>query len=196
MLIWQWLWPVLLSPCVWRSSITAVRGRSLRRGKRRNQTLPPCRHPAPWLCPLPLRLRRRSTTATNQRPTPPPSSLRPTGLPATPPHRHHAGASAHTPSARPAPAAHCPSTCSTQRGCATAVAGSATGLCSSRTWNCPWTWPASTRSSTSSAPLPWGRWSPTVSALTSRCRQGAGRLIYTSNTDSVMSANTLNYYDI
>lgn len=136
------------------SSITAVRGRSLRRGKRRNQSLPACHRPGLWLCLLLLHLQHQSITATTLRPTPRPSSLRPTGLLATPPHHRRAGASAHTPFARPAPAAHCPSTCSTHRGCATAGAGSATGLCSSRTWNCPWTWPASTRSSISSAQSP------------------------------------------
>lgn len=136
------------------SSITAVRGRSLRRGKRSNQSLQPCLRPALWLCPLPLRLRRLSTLAKNRRPTPLPSSPRPMGLPASPPHRRSAGATAHTPSARPAPAARCLSTCSTLRGCATADAGSATGLCSSMTWICQWTWPASTTSSTSSAPSP------------------------------------------
>lgn len=129
------------------SSITAVRGRSLRRGKRRNLSSPPCRRLAPWLCRLLLRLRRQSNTVTSPRCTLPLSSLKPTAPSAT--HlrlRHHAGAIARMPSALPVPAAHYPSTCSTQRGCAMAVAGSATGLCSSRTWSCPWTWPASTRS--------------------------------------------------
>lgn len=136
------------------SSITAVRGRSLRRGKRRNQSLPPCHRPAPWLYPLPLHLRRQSTLAATRKPTPPLSSQRPTDQPATPPHHPCDGANALMHSAHPAPAAHCPSTCSIQSGCATVAAGSATGLCSSRTWNCPWTWPACTTSSTSSAPSP------------------------------------------
>lgn len=140
------------------SSITAVRGRSLRRGKRRNQSLPPCRRPAPWLCQLPLRPRHQITTAMNRRPTLPPSSPRPTGRPASPQRRHRAGASARMPSAHPAPAARCPFTCSTQSTCATAAAGSATGLFTRRTWNCPWTWPACTTSSISSAPAARGGW--------------------------------------
>lgn len=141
-------------PVIGRSSTTAVRGRSLRRGKRRNRTSPPCRRHAPWLYPLPLRPRHRSATVTRQSPTPPPSLRKPMGPLATRPHRRRAGASARTSSAPPAPAARCRSTCITQSGCATAAAGSATGLCSNRTWNCPWTWPPCTISSTSSAPSP------------------------------------------
>lgn len=125
-----------LSP---NSSITAVRGRSLKRGKRRNQSLPPCRRPAPWLCQLPLRRRHQITIVMNQRPTLPPSSLRPTGRLASPQRRHLAGASARTPSAHPALAARCPFTCSTPSTCAMVVAGSATELFTRRTWNCPWT---------------------------------------------------------
>lgn len=153
------------------SSTTAVRGRSLKRGKRRNQSLPPCRRPAPWLCQLPLRPQPQISTVTKQRPTLPPSSPRPTGRPASLPRRRLAGASARTPSARPAPAARCPSTCSTQSACAMAAAGSATGLCIRRTWNCPWTWPACTTSLTSSAPQARGGWSTTASAQ--MCRSAA-----------------------
>lgn len=154
------------------SSITAVRGRSQKRGKRRNQSLPPCRRPAPWLWQLPLRPRHQTATVANRRPTLPPSSPRPTGRPASLPSLRRAGASARTPSARPAPAARCPFTCSTRSACATATAGSATGLCTRRTWNCPWTWPACTTSSTWSAPPAPGGRSTTASAP--MCRSGGG----------------------
>lgn len=150
-----------LSP---NSSITAVRGRSLKRGKRRNQSLPPCRPPAPWLCQLPLRRRHQITIMMNQRTTLPPSSPRPTGRPASPRRRHHAGASARTPSAHPALAARCPFTCSTQSACAMAGAGSATELFTRRTWNCPWTWRACTTSLIWSALVGWRGWWTTASA--------------------------------
>lgn len=148
------------------SSITAARGRSLKRGKRRNQSLPPCRRPAPWLCQLPLRRQHRTTTVMRQRPTLPPSSPRPTGRPASLQHHRLAGASARMPSAHPALAARCPFTCSTQSACATAAAGSATGLCIKRTRNCPWTWRACTASLISSALPAWGP--TTASARTCR----------------------------
>lgn len=155
------------SPSLWpNSSITAARGRSQKRGKRRKQSLPPCLRAAPWLCQLPLRLQRQTATAMKQRPTLPPSSPRPTGRPASLRHRHLAAASARTPSAHPALAARCPFTCSTRSACATAAAGSATGLCTRRTWNCLWTWPACTTSWISSARLAWGP--TTASARTCR----------------------------
>lgn len=156
-----------------RFSTTAVKGRSLRRGKRRNRTSPPCRRHAPWLYPLPLRPRHRSATAMRQSLTLPPSWRKPMGLLATHPRRRRAGASARMSSAPPAPAARCRSTCITQSGCAMAAAGSATGLCNNRTWNCPWTWPPCTISSTSFARSPWRRLSPTASAPMSRRRSGA-----------------------
>lgn len=157
-----------LSP---NSSITAVRGRSLKRGKRRNQSLLPCRQPAPWLCQLPLRRQHQITIVMNQRPTLPPSSPRPMGRPVSPQRRHHADASARTPSAHPALDARCPFTCSTQSACAMAAAGSATELFTRRTWNCPWTWPACTTSLISSALVARGGWWTT--AASARMCKGA-----------------------
>lgn len=148
------------------TSIIAVRVRSLRRRRRMNQRSPPRHRPAPLAPPLPQR--RSATTTTTRRPamttTPPSSWPRPTGPPATP-LPWSAGRSARTPSASLAHAIHCRSTCSTLNGFVMAAGVSATGQCSSKSWTCPRTWTASTRSSTSSGPSLWERWSPTASAL-------------------------------